>query len=486
MGKKDKISSIDFEIVNVKPINKYISECEIKVFYHGKNRNGSYISKAVGNQIANSLPRAPIVALYNEEIDDYRDHGEQITINREGVKFEKKTIPYGAVDKDTPAIWKKVWDDKGNEQEYLVVRGFLWTGRYPHLQKILVKPKGQSMEFFEESVVGNWAKFDNEDDELFIFNEADISALCILGDDVEPCFEDSTIGRPEITYSLEKNEFKKEFDTFMFELNEALEHDNSTEGGMAMEKNENVIEFSASAIKAIEKAEKTKTAEDIKLAKEAVNALEDGDEKEALLERVNKIEAIEDKDGDFELEEKDITKKIQEAKENAPDAVDVNKPESEDNIGDGEEAKKELIEQRENEDLDSEDTVDSHKEDEVNEEFEQLKTDYSLVKKELEDLKVEFELLQEEKSARELVEKEAVCNKFSILGEETLNSFKENLTNYTAEELEKELSVIAFQKGVSFSLLSQKDAIVTPSPSKETKNVPAWVKAVATQESESY
>ena len=116
---------IDFEIINIEPMSDYISECEIKVFYHGQNANGSYISKAVGNQIANSLPRAPIVALYNEQIDDYVDHGEEITINRDGVKFEKKTIPYGSVDKDTPAVWKKFWNDQGIEREYLAVRGFL-------------------------------------------------------------------------------------------------------------------------------------------------------------------------------------------------------------------------------------------------------------------------------------------------------------------------------------------------------------------------
>ena len=214
MTNKEIPSAVEFEIINIEPINDYISECEIKVFYHGRNRNGSYISKAVGNQIANSLPRAPIVALYNEQIDDYEDHGEEITINRDGIKFEKKTIPYGAVDKDTPAVWKKFWDNKGIEREYLVVRGFLWTGRYPHLKQILEKPKGQSMEFFEESVDGNWAKFDNETDEIFIFNEASVSALCILGDDVEPCFEDATIGKPEILYSLKKDEFKEEFDTF--------------------------------------------------------------------------------------------------------------------------------------------------------------------------------------------------------------------------------------------------------------------------------
>lgn len=415
---KEMPSAVDFEIINIEPMNDYISECEIKVFYHGRNRNGSYISKAVGNQIANSLPRAPIVALYNEQIDDYVDHGEEIIINREGIKFEKKTIPYGAVDKDTPAIWKKFWDDKGIEREYLVVRGFLWTGRYPHLKQVLENPKGQSMEFFEESVDGNWAKFDNEVDEIFIFNEASVSALCILGDDVEPCFEDATIGKPEILYSLKKDEFKQEFDTFMFELNKILDHENNAKGGMAVKiENEEV------------KVEET----------EFVNTEE--------------IESIEEEELETEFEE---------SKEDAIETV-------EEEVLETEEVEEEFTEKVE------EDTR-----------LEDLQKEYDLVNEELTKLKAEFAILMKEKNSRELLEKENICNNFSILGEEVLKDFKENLSNYTAEELEKELSVVAFKKGISFNLLNEKDAIVTAAPVKNIEDVPAWVKAVKNKESEEY
>ena len=411
-------SAVDFEIINIEPMNDYISECEIKVFYHGRNRNGSYISKAVGNQIANSLPRAPIVALYNEQIDDYVDHGEEIIINREGIKFIKKTIPYGAVDKDTPAVWKKFWDSKGIEREYLVVRGFLWTGRYPHLKQILEKPKGQSMEFFEESIDGNWAKFDNEEDEIFIFNEASVSALCILGDDVEPCFEDATIGKPEILYSLKKDEFKQEFDTFMFELNKILDHENNAKGGMAVKiENEEV------------KVEET----------EFVNTEE--------------IESIEEEELETEFEE---------SKEDAIETV-------EEEVLETEEVEEEFTEKAE------EDTR-----------LEDLQRDYDLLNEEFTKLKAEFAILMEEKNARELLEKENICNNFSILGEEVLKDFKENLSNYTAEELEKELSVVAFRKGISFNLLNEKDAIIIAAPVKNTEDVPAWVKAVKNKELEEY
>lgn len=411
-------STVDFEIINIEPMNDYISECEIKVFYHGLNRNGSYISKAVGNQIANSLPRAPIVALYNEQIDDYENHGEEIVINEEGINFIRRTVPYGAVDKDTPAVWKKFRDSKGIEREYLVVRGFLWTGRYPHLKRILEKPKGLSMELFEESIDGFWAKLDNEEDEIFIFNEASISALCILGDDVEPCFEDATIGKPEILYSLKKDEFKQEFDRFMFELNKILDHENNVKGGTTV-----TIENEGKKVEGTE----------------FVNSEE--------------IESIEKEELETEFEE---------SKEGAIETVE-----------------EEALETKEVEEEFTEKV-------EKDTRLEDLQKEYNLLNEEFTKLKEKYDILIEEKNARELLEKENICNNFSILGEEVLKNFKENLNNYTAEELEKELSVIAFRKGISFNLLNEKDAIVTAAPAKNTKDVPAWIKAVKNKELEEY
>ena len=220
-------TSVDFEILNINPVNPFISECEIKVFYHGKNRNKSYISKPVGSEIANSLPRAPIVAFYNEQIEDYEDHGEELIINRNGIKFVRKTVPYGAIDQLAPIVWKEYLDRDGKTREYLVCKGYLWTGRYPHLQSVIDNGKGQSMEFFPESVKGDWAFFEEDKDEFFIMNEAVISALCILGDDVEPCFEGASIHAPEVLYSLKKDEFKTEFNSFMFELGKILNEGSS-------------------------------------------------------------------------------------------------------------------------------------------------------------------------------------------------------------------------------------------------------------------
>ena len=49
------------------------------------------------------------------------------------------------------------------------------------------------MELSEQNLDAHWTKDENGKPEFFIINEAIISKLCILGEDVEPCFEGANI-----------------------------------------------------------------------------------------------------------------------------------------------------------------------------------------------------------------------------------------------------------------------------------------------------
>ena len=101
MNQNRSVATIDApEFINITPENPLISRCEIKVFYLGENRNGSYIDKNTAIQMANSLPGVPIVGAYRKDIEDFGDHGHVITIEDGEVKFSCKTIPYGFVAPD--------------------------------------------------------------------------------------------------------------------------------------------------------------------------------------------------------------------------------------------------------------------------------------------------------------------------------------------------------------------------------------------------
>lgn len=97
------IATIDSpEFINLKPLelNPLMSSCEIKVLYLGENRNHSYITKEVATEMAKTLRGAPIVGYYREDKEDFRDHGEKIIFDEDGIKFECLTKPYGFVSPD--------------------------------------------------------------------------------------------------------------------------------------------------------------------------------------------------------------------------------------------------------------------------------------------------------------------------------------------------------------------------------------------------
>lgn len=193
------------EFINLQPleINPLMTKCEIKVFYIGQNRNQTFISKETAMEMAKTLRGAPIVGWYKEDKEDFATHGDIITIDDEGIHFEKKTKPYGFVAPDAEVWFQKFIDidDFGNEveHEYLVTTGYLWTKQFPEIQTAINEGRPQSMELDEETMDGHWAVDNNSHIEFFIINDAIFSELCILGEDVEPCFEGSEIYKAQFT-----------------------------------------------------------------------------------------------------------------------------------------------------------------------------------------------------------------------------------------------------------------------------------------------
>lgn len=195
------------EFINLSPndINPLVSNCQIKVLYIGENRNKSYISKEVAEDMAKSLRGTPIVGYYIEDKKDFGDHGEQLIIDGEGFHFNTLTKPYGFVAPDAK-VWFQDFEDMNERgikttRTYLVTDGYLWTGQFEECRSLLTNTKSQSMELDSETLNGEWSNAVNNNYELFIINDAIFSKLCILGDDVEPCFEGASIA-PK-TYNLD-------------------------------------------------------------------------------------------------------------------------------------------------------------------------------------------------------------------------------------------------------------------------------------------
>ena len=201
------------EFINLSPndINPLVSNCQIKVLYVGENRNRSYISKEVAEDMAKSLRGTPIVGYYIEDKEDFGDHGEQLVIDGEGFHFNTLTKPYGFVAPDAK-VWFQEFEDMDKRgiktvRTYLVTDGYLWTGQFEECRSLLTNTKSQSMELDSETLNGEWSNAVNSNYELFIINDAIFSKLCILGDDVEPCFEGASIAPKAYNLDFQKTLF---------------------------------------------------------------------------------------------------------------------------------------------------------------------------------------------------------------------------------------------------------------------------------------
>ena len=221
------------ELINVVPFNPLISRCQIKVCYVGEspNRNRSVITKDVALEMAKSLPGSPIVGFYNEATQDFEEHNKVIEIANGEIKFKATTRPYGFVDLNA-RMWFQQFLEDGIVREYLVTEGWLWTGQFPEAQRVIERGNNQSMELDENFTSGSWTRDENGDRKFFIINEAIISKLCILGENVEPCFEGAQITK----FSLNEG-FKNELFSLINQMKEILE-----EGGTSMAEVNTVVE----------------------------------------------------------------------------------------------------------------------------------------------------------------------------------------------------------------------------------------------------
>ncbi len=403
MLRNRSVATIDSpEFINLAPdaINPGISKCEIKVMYLGKNRNGSFIDKNTAIQMANSLPATPIVAAYNENKEDFGDHGEVLHIEDGEIKFSCKTVPYGFVAPDAD-VWFQKFDDTNEfgettTREYLMTTGYLWTGQYPELDKCINQGQGQSMEI--DDVDGHWTK-DSNDIEFFIINDAIFTKLCILGDDVEPCFEGASVTSPEVSEHFSYNkEFSHTLFAMMNELKSAL-----TKGGSMPKENVESVEV-----------EPTATVEE---------------EAPVVEEFAEDVETNEDVESSEDSAEETFAEESKKKEDDSDDSDDK----SDDSDDDDDEYKKKPGKKCE---LDNQ----------VSELSEQLKelTDKFTA------LEAEAEELRKFKAERIDADKDAMIAKYHMLSDEDKAEIIANKDKFTLGEIESKLALLYVQKNVNF------------------------------------
>lgn len=438
------VATIDSpQFLNLQPldINPLMSKCEIKVLYVGANRNRTFITEEVATEIGKTLRGAPIVGYYRENKEDFTDHGEKVIIDDEGIKFQCQTVPYGFVAPDAK-VWFQNFEDfdaMGNKvvHKYLMTTGYLWTEQFPESSLPVEEGRPQSMEFQKESVQGQWEYNYDKEMDFFIINDAIIQKICILGDDVEPCFEGASVTAPDVStkFTLDDN-FRHTLYSMMQDLKSALNG-----GGQQME---NIKDTVVEEVQTPE-VETEYTQEEEKVTTEVDNTLEDTS---APADYVKKEE-------EDEKEQKADSEDKEEADDSEEDTGSEDKEEDDDK--DKKAAKKyELLEA----------------------ELQELKDSYSALQNQYEEL-VKF------KTEIDNQNKDALIAEFYMLSDEDKADVISNKEKYTLDEIKSKLSVICFDKKISFNTTEEKQEDIvsyTINTSEEDDSLPEWVKAVKEQE----
>ena len=225
------------EYIQNTQISPLVSKGVCKVCYVGQqpNRNHTVITKEVAIEMGRKLPGSPIVGYFNQETKDFEGHNRAIDIKDGKFAIVDVTRPYGFVP-DNANVWFQKFNDEGVEREYLVTDVYIWTGVYPESKRILENGNNHSMELNEKNQSGFWTKDEKTNERIFIYNEALIEKLCVLGENVEPCFEGAQFSSQ---FSLEGNQEFQKLKTMVYSMMDQLKETFNIVGSQEPMDNEN-------------------------------------------------------------------------------------------------------------------------------------------------------------------------------------------------------------------------------------------------------
>lgn len=396
--------------------NEVLSKARCRIFYKYGNRNGTYLTDEFSEKLLSTIAYAPIKGIY--EVNDYTDHGEKRSEGR----------IYGIVPENPNLQWEEHEDEDGIMRTYACVDVLIFTALYEEASEIV--GKSQSMELYEPSL-----KYHREiihGQQYVVFDDGCFLGLQVLGDEVEPCFEGAAfyelrenieevikkIQNIEATYTKGGQE---KMPQICFRLSDAQKHDAiwvllnpnyNEEGGW-------VVDYSICDIyddcalaynygeAQYERVYYTKNDETDSLAiteKVKVYVIDVTEKEKATVDTLRQLNG-----GTYEL----INENLENAEANAEKIS-------------GFELKIEEL----NNDIAT-----------LNTEKANIETNYSAEQKKVEELSSENESLKQYKLSIETAQKNSIFSEYEDkLSEEILNSYRENIDNYSVIELDKELA----------------------------------------------
>lgn len=417
------------EPISAVSISPLINKCKVKVCYVSDkpNRNGTVITKQVAEDMGRALPGSPVVGYFNKEKNDFEEHSRAINIENGEYKLIDITKPYGFVPTDAE-VWFQKFNESGIEREYLVTECYLWTEIYPECKRVAEKGNNQSMELTNDT--GFWAKDNNSNRRIFIYNEALIQKLCILGEENEPCFEGAQITSVSPTIDRQEfNEFTSKMYSMISELQETLNKGGSQT--MTEQVTNTVSAVEANPASAVENPTPAPAATPISEFAQKPEEEKKNDKQEPPANPKDKEEP-EDKKKKYNLSE----------------VVEY----------------QELIKQ-----------------------YAVLQNEYAVLQQQKAIADTELASLREFKLAADRQAKQGMIDKFSMLTDEQKKDVVEHMDTYSLDDIEAKLSVACIRSGVNFAQQPQQQpanapqglfALGNPGVGAGNNDIPEWIKAV--------
>lgn len=219
---------IDSPFQGISDSDPNIGRLKVGVFTKYGNRNGSYITEEVANQLIASATSGstPVVGFFDPESESWASHTGPTLANA-----------YGYVEQFLG--WEPFQDTDGVTRDYAVFSVILFTEYFEEAKKIL--GQHQSMELDPNSIDGEWVRINEI--EYFVYSAAKIQGLCIIGKH-EPCFSVSSFfTKNSSIFNVEDDSDQSQYEVFSSLLdklkNRIEEIQNFNKGGEQSMENDN-------------------------------------------------------------------------------------------------------------------------------------------------------------------------------------------------------------------------------------------------------
>ena len=405
--------------------NKNLGRLKVRVFTKYGNRNGSYITDAVAEQLIKSATRGdtPVIGFFDPQSQTWASHTGPTLANG-----------YGYVENFEG--WQTFIDTDGIARDYAVFSVILFTKYFEEAQKVL--GQNQSMELDINSITGDWANIDGN--EYYVYKTAEMLGFCIIGDH-EPCFSVSAFfSKNDDTYNTQYDKFSSLLSDLKAQVEEAQ---NVQKGG---EQPMNEFENQEVAVEVVE--DTPMVEEEVQVEEVEVNFEAEAEEIEVEIGSETEIETEVEEEIEVEAESE-----IEEATEEPSEynllqerfnALQTSYNELEQQLNDA---------QARINDFEQSQTA-------LNAEIENLRSQNT-------QLQTSLEAYQAQQVEAENIRKNELVEKYeNLLTEEEINPIKETVKDFSYDELESKLAITFANKKITGAEASKKVPLPEPEESQ--------------------